>query len=310
MHTPSLIRYAWLSIATALVTIGLKMSAYAVTGSVGLLSDALESIVNLVAAIVALIVLNIAAQPPDEDHEYGHAKVEYFSSGVEGALILVAAGSIIYAAWPRLIAPQPLEQVGLGLGISVFASLINFAVSRIIATAGHKYNSITLEADAKHLMTDVWTSIGVLVGIGAVWLTGWERLDPIVAILVAINILWSGFDLIRRSVLGLLDTALPNDERLAIQKVLDRYRAEGVQFHALRTRQAGMRRFVSMHVLVSGDLTVRDGHNILEKIEADVRSLYMATTVFTHLEPIDDPASFEDTQLDRVAKAERPAVPV
>ena len=242
MDRSILTRYAWLSIAAALVTIGLKTVAYLITGSVGLLSDALESLVNLAAAIMALAMLTIAARPPDEEHAYGHEKAEYFSSGFEGALILVAAGTIILSAIPRLINPQPIEQVGLGLAVSVAASLVNFGVAQVLKRAGRRYNSITLEADAAHLMTDVWTSVGVLVAVGLVGMTGWERLDPLIALAVAANIIWSGIRLLRRSALGLMDTALPENQRNTILSIQKRYAAQGVQFHALRTRGSLLRR--------------------------------------------------------------------
>ncbi|NTU79438.1 MAG: cation transporter [Chloroflexales bacterium] len=301
----SLTRFAWLSITAALATIGLKTGAYLVTGSVGLLSDALESLVNLVAAVVALGVLTIAARPPDEDHAYGHDKAEYFSSGVEGGLILIAAASIIYAAAGRLINPQPIEQAGLGLAISVAASAINLVVARVLMQAGRHYHSITLEADAHHLMTDVWTSVGVVVGVGAVALTGWVRLDPIIAILVAANIVWSGVRILQRSALGLLDTALdPKDRALVVAILTSHSEREGIQYHALRTRQAGARCFVSCHILVPGEWTVTRGHRLLERIESDVRDALPGTTVFTHLEPIEDPVSFEDQTLDRAGEAE------
>lgn len=296
---PPLTRFAWLSIAAAVLTIILKAAAYVVTGSVGLLSDALESIVNLVGALMALSMLTIASRPADEDHAYGHGKAEYFSSGVEGTLILVAAVSIAIAAVPRLINPKPLEQVGLGLGVSVAASLVNFLVATVLLRAAKRYHSITLEANSQHLMTDVWTSAGVLAGVGAVALTGWQRLDPVVAIIVAGNIVWSGVRIVRKSVLGLMDTALPVEEQRAIRSVLDRHNQVGVEFHALRSRQAGMRRFVSFHVLVPGQWTVQQGHDLLERIEADIRLALPNITVFTHLESMDDPVSWEDTTLDR-----------
>jgi cation diffusion facilitator family transporter len=296
----SLTRFAWLSIAAAIVTIGLKTGAYYITGSVGLLSDALESVVNLVAAIVALVVLTVVARPPDEDHAYGHNKAEYFSSGVEGALILVAAASIAYAAVGRLINPKSIEQAGLGLAISVAASAINFAVARVLMQAGRHYHSITLEADSHHLMTDVWTSVGVVIGVALVAITGWEILDPIIALIVAANIVWTGARILQRSALGLLDTALPADERQQVVAILDRYvSTEGVQYHALRTRQAAARRFVSVHILVPGSWTVLHGHKLLEQIERDVRAALASTTIFTHLEPIEDPVSFDDQTLDR-----------
>ena len=295
----SLTRFAWISIAAAILTIALKSVAYFLTGSVGLLSDALESIVNLVGAIMALAMLTVAARPADDDHTYGHSKAEYFSSGVEGTLILIAAISIIWTAAPRLLNPQPLEQVGLGLAVSVVASIINMTAAYVILQAGKRYKSITLEADAHHLMTDVWTSVGVLGGVGIVALTGWERLDPIVAFIVAANIIWAGVRIVRASVLGLMDTALPDSERTAILNILDSYKQQGIQFHALRTRQSGARRFISFHVLVPDTWTVLQGHQLLEKIEADLRTALPEITVFTHLEPLNDPTSFDDTKLDR-----------
>ncbi|ABQ89878.1 MULTISPECIES: cation diffusion facilitator family transporter [unclassified Roseiflexus] len=296
----TLTRFAWLSIAAAIVTISLKAGAYLVTGSVGLLSDALESLVNLVAAIIALIALTIAAQPPDEDHSYGHEKAEYFSSGVEGALILIAALSIAFAAVGRILHPQPIEQPELGLTIAVIASLVNLVVAQILIRAGRRYESITLEADAHHLMTDVYTSAGVIVGVALVSLTGWYLLDPLIALAVAGHIVWTGVQLLRRSVAGLMDTSLPAAEREVLDATLAPFRDEGIIFHALRTRQSGARRFVSFHVLVPGTWSVRRGHTLLEQVERDVRKALPNTTVFTHLEPIEDPASFQDTALDRV----------
>ncbi len=294
-----LTRFAWLSVAAALLTIGLKFAAYALTGSVGLLSDALESGVNLVGALMALAMLTVAARPADEEHAYGHSKAEYFSSVVEGTLIVLAAIAIIVAAVPRLINPVPLEKVGIGLAVSAIASVINFVVSRIEMRAARKYDSITLEANARHLMTDVVTSIGVIVGVAAVALSGWLRLDPLIALLVAVNIIWTGVQLVRESTSGLLDAAWPVDEQEALQATLDAYRRQGVQFHALRTRQAGARRFVSMHVLVPGSWSVQRGHELVESIEEAVRQILPGATVFTHLEPLDDPASWQDQKLDR-----------
>ena len=291
--------FAWLSVAAAIVTITLKTFAYWLTGSVGLLSDAMESIVNLAGAIMALAMLTIAARPADEDHAYGHNKAEYFSSGVEGMLIMVAALAIGVTAIPRLISPRPLEQIGLGLVISVAASLVNLFVSIVLFRAGKKYHSITLEADAQHLMTDVWTSAGVLIGVGATALTGWVRLDPIVAILVACNIVWMGIRIVRKSVLGLMDTALSVKELELIQKALEPYSKKGVQYHALRTRQSGARQFVSFHVLVPGKWTVQEGHQLLESIEADIRHILPGVILFTHLESLDDISSWDDINLDR-----------
>jgi cation diffusion facilitator family transporter len=295
----SLTRFAWLSVAAAVATMGLKAAAYWLTGSVGLLSDAIESSVNLIGALMALTMLAIAARPADESHAYGHSKAEYFSSGVEGTLILVAAGSIAFTAIKRLIDPQPLEQVGLGLAVSIVASAINLGVALVLLRAAKKHESITLEANARHLMTDVWTSVGVLVGVGAVAITGWIRLDPIVALVVAANIVWSGFQIVRDSVKGLMDSALPKEEQAVIEQILAPYREKGIEFHALRTRQAGARRFVSMHILVPKNWTIQKGHELAEQIEATIRNELDNVTVFTHLEPLEDPVSWEDISLDR-----------
>lgn len=299
MDRAGLTKFAWLSIAAALATIVLKASAYYITGSVGLLSDALESIVNLVAALMALAMLTVAARPADELHAFGYSKAEYFSSGLEGMLILLAAASIVWTAIPRLITPRALEQVGIGVAVSILAAIVNFAVARLLLRAADNYHSITLEADAHHLMTDVWTSVGVVIGIAIVFLTGWNRLDPIIAIMVAINILWTGAKLLRRSVLGLMDTALPPAEHQAIKDVLSRYERNGIHYHALRTRHAGSRSFISFHVLVPGDWTVQRGHDLLEQVERDIRAAIPGASVFTHLEPAGDPKAWEDTSLDR-----------
>ena len=281
------------------MTISLKLAAYLFTGSVGLLSDAIESLVNLIGAVVAMAMLTIAAQPPDEEHAYGHSKAEYFSSGVEGTLIIIAAISIAVAAGERMITPQPIEDVGLGLTISVVASLINLVVARILLRAGRQHSSIALEADGRHLMTDVWTSVGVVFGVAAVAITGWLRLDAIIALLVAANIIREGWHLLKRTVSGLMDAALSVDEQDAVRTVLAKYEQEGIQFHAMRTRQAGARRFVSIHVLVPGNWTVQRGHQMLERLEADVRQALSNVTVFTHLKPLGDVASWQDTALDR-----------
>jgi cation diffusion facilitator family transporter len=295
----ALARFAWLSVATALATIAIKTLAWWLTGSVGLLSDAVESLVNLAAAAVALIMLHVAARPPDAEHAYGYSKAEYFASGFEGALIFLAAMAIIWTAVQRLLAPAPLEALGLGLALSVGASALNLAVGLLLIRAGKRHNSIALEADGKHLMTDVWTSAGVVVGLLAVLATGWSRLDPIIAIGVAINILWMGYRLLSRSARGLLDQALPAEQRAAISAVLERYQAQGLQFHALRTRQAAGRGFMSVHVLVPGTWTVQRGHDLLEEIVMALRNAVPHITVFTHLEPLEDPASLLDRGLDR-----------
>ena len=295
----SLTRFAWLSIAAALVTIALKTVAYLITGSVGLLSDAVESLVNLIGGVMALAMLKIAERPADEDHAYGHSKAEYFSSGVEGGLILVAALSIGVAAVLRLITPKPLEAIGHGVLVSAAAAVVNLVVALVLLRVSRKHNSITLEASAHHLLTDVWTSVGVVVAIVLVALTNWHWLDPVVALLVAANIVWTGTKIVRRSVSGLMDTALSPEDMTVVRKALQTYEQTGIQFHALRTRQSGARKFVSVHVLVPGDWTVQRGHELLERIESDVRLALPTTLVFTHLESLDDPASWDDESLER-----------
>lgn len=292
---PSLTRYAWLSIAAAVVTIGLKLSAYFITGSVGLLSDALESFVNLASALVALFVLKMIERPADERFNFGFSKAEYFSSGFEGGMILIAAWAIIFAAVPRLINPVPLEQVGLGLIISVIASLINLGVALVLLKAGKQYDSITLEADAKHLMTDVITTVGVLIGIALVAITGYERLDPLVALLVAANIIYTGIKLLKRSTFGLMDIAIPEEDREKIEHILDGYKKDGLQYHGLRTRQAAAMKYIALHILVPGQWTVLRGHQVADEIEKKVKRSLSNTSVVTHIEPVEDPKSMQDT---------------
>ncbi len=299
MSRPDLTRFAWLSIAAALATIALKMAAWWLTGSVGLLSDALESIVNLVAAAMTLWMLALAARPPDEMHAYGYSKAEFFASGFEGMMIFAAALAIGWAAADRLLHPQPIERVGLGLAVSVAASAINFGVARVLLAASRRYGSIALEADAHHLMTDVWTSVGVVIAVAAVALSGWALLDPLIAIAVAVNIVLTGYALMRRSALGLLDRAVPAETQAKIDAVLARYRGEDVDFHALRTRDAGGRSFVSVHVLVPGRWSVQRGHDLIERLERDVIAAVPGAALFTHLEPREDPASYLDEPLDR-----------
>ena len=295
----NLTKFAWLSIAAAVVTMGIKFVSYLITGSVGLLSDALESSVNLVAAIGALVALTIAARPADAEHAYGHAKAEYFSAGAEGGMILVAAALIIWSAIPRLINPEALTDVAAGLLVSAVAGGINLAVALVLGRAGRRHRSITLEADGKHLMTDVWTSIGVIVAVALVAITGWERLDPIIALVVAANIVVSGLILVRRSAQGLMDSALPSHELDDVRAVLDRYTAADTQFHGLRTRQAGRRSFMSLHVLVPGAWSVQRSHDLVERVETDLRAVVPDLTVVAHVEPLEDPRSFADEDLDR-----------
>ena len=297
-HAHSLTKWAWLSIAAAVVTIGMKAVAYFLTGSVGLLSDALESVVNLVAAILALIALTYAARPADEKHQFGHGKAEYFSAGAEGAMIFVAAALIVYAAIERLFNPHPLEDLGIGLAVTLVATVINGVVGAVIIRQGRKHRSITLVADGKHLMTDVYTSIGVVVGVGLVAVTGWLPLDSIVAIAVGINILWTGFTLMRHSMRGLLDHALPDADNArviaAVQGIADRYAPGELEFHGLQTRESGRDQFVSLHVLVPGDWSVTRAHDLVEDVERAICEALPHAHVLTHLEPLEDPRSHAD----------------
>ncbi len=295
----SLTRFAWLSIAAAVVTIILKTAAWFLTNSIGLLSDAMESGINLAGALMALAMLIIAARPADEDHNYGHTKAEYFSSGVEGILILIASVFIGIEAVERLLNPKPVEKIGIGMIVSIIASLINLVVSRVLSRAGKRNNSITLEADAKHLMTDVWTSAGVLGGVALVALTGWNWLDPAVAILVAANIVRAGIKIVKDSVAGLMDKALTVEEQNEIRTFLNSYRQQGITFHALLTRQAGARQFISFHVLVPGKWSVIQGHRLLEELEDGLKGKFPNAVVITHLEPIEDQSSYDDVRLDR-----------
>jgi cation diffusion facilitator family transporter len=299
METPSLTRFAWISIGAAIVTMALKAVSYVITGSVGFLSDAAESLVNLAGGVMALAMLSIAARPADDHHAYGHSKAEYFASTVEGLLILVAAAGIGSAAVHRLFSPQPLEQVRLGIVVSAAAAILNLGAGWILLRAGRRHGSVTLEANAHHLFTDVWTSAGVIVGVAAVSLTGWERLDPIIALAVAVNIVWTGTRILQGSVLGLMDTALPENEQAVIRGVLDRYAVRGIHYHALRTRRAGQRRFVSVHVLVPGEWTVQRGHELTEQIETELRASLPNVAALTHLESLNDPASWRDISIDR-----------
>ncbi|MBC7798175.1 MAG: cation transporter [Pyrinomonadaceae bacterium] len=300
MKRKDLAKYAWLSIIAAIATIALKAAAYFLTDSIGLLSDALESVVNLVASVTTLTMLTIAALPPDEDHAFGHDKAEYFASGIEGLLIIVAAIGICWTAVLRILSPQPLEQIGIGVIISIVATLINLVVARVLIRAGKFYESIALEADGKHLFTDVWTSLGVIAGIVLVAVTNFQILDSIVALIVAVNITWTGFRLIQRSVFGLMDAALSPETQTKIIEVLDVYKKREVDYHALRTRRAGIRQFASVHILVPGEWTVQRGHQLLEEIEGDIRRAVPNIVVFTHLESLDDPASWQDIELDRL----------
>lgn len=293
-----LTKFAWLSIAAALVTIALKTAAWLITGSVGLLSDAAESVVNLVAAVVALFALRVAARPADKNHHFGHSKAEYFSSAIEGVMIFVAAVVIVGFAIQRLIVPRPLEAIGVGLLITVGASLINGAVAVVLLGAGARHNSITLRADGHHLMTDVITSAGVVVGIGLVWLTGWDWLDPLVALLVGVNILWTGWRLVSESASGLMDEALPKETNARLREILAEHEEETVQFHAFRTRISGARAFMEFHMLVPGAWSVQQGHDAMEDLVDLIQAEFTELRVIGHLEPIEDPRSYEDIHID------------
>lgn len=294
MRSPTF--YAGLSVVTSLVTIVLKFAAYFLTGSVGLLSDAVEALVNIVAALIALGVLAYSDAKPDREHNFGHEKAQYFSSGIEGALIFVAAGAIVWTSIPRLMDPQPIEQVTLGLVLSVFAALANAGCAWIMLRAARDHRSITLEADAKHLLTDVWTTIGVFVGVLLVKWTGWLRLDPLVALAVALQIVWTGWHLMARSFQGLMDRAIPDEDRAQVIEVLDTLRTQGGDYHALRTRVAGAKSFVDVHILLPGKMSIQQGHDLVEHLENDIHARLPHIEVLTHLEPLEDPRSWDDPQ--------------
>jgi cation diffusion facilitator family transporter len=283
--SPGLARYAWLSIVVALTTIGLKSFAYQITGSVGLLSDATESLVNLVAAIVALIALWVAARPADDNHHYGHGKAEYFSAGLEGLMIFIAAAVILVTAADRFLHPAPIESAALGLAISSVGSVLNGVTAIVLLRVGRARRSVTLVADGKHLMTDVWTSIGVIVGVLLVALTGWQRLDPLVAALVGLNILVTGFRLVAQSAVALLDVALAPEDDARLWAALAGFRGTEVSVTHVRTRQSGQHRFVSLTLHVPGDWTVRQGHELADDVEAAIARELPGVAVQTHLEP-------------------------
>ncbi len=290
-------RWAVLSIGAAVLTIVMKIAAWRLTDSVGLLSDAAESGVNLLAAIVALWALRRASRPADAAYAFGHSKAEYFASGFEGLMILAASVAIAVAAVERLKSPQPIANVGLGLAISVAASLVNGAVALVLLKAARRLRSITLRADAQHLLTDVWTSAGVLVGVLLVKLTGWLLLDPLVALLVAANIVYTAVRLLQETGHGLLDRAIGEDERAAMESALAPFRERGIVFHDVKTRRAGPRHFIQMHVLVPGTWTVQKGHDVCEEIERAVVKDLAGSVVTTHLEPVEDPKSWNDDPL-------------
>ena len=295
----SLTRYAWLSVGAAVLTILLKAVAFGLTGSVGLLSDALEGFINLTAASVALVTLKYVERPPDETHEYGHDKAEYFSSGIEGTLILVASAGILFTGARRFMDPQPIEQAGIGLTIAIVAALINLVVGQVVLRAGKRYDSITLEADGQHLMSDVWTSAAVVAGVAAAVITGIDRLDPLIAMIIGLKIGWEGIKIFRRSVGGLMDTSIAPEERETVEAILEAHTGNGIRWHALRTRRSGGRRFISVHILVPGSWSVQQAHDLSETLEAEVAQAVNRATLFTHVEPQDDPRAENDLALDR-----------
>lgn len=295
----------YLSIAAALATLALKWTAYYLTGSVGLFSDAVESGINLLAAVTAFLSLLYASKPVDPSHTYGHEKIEYFSSGLEGTLIVAAAGGIAWYAVLRLVTPQTLEALDIGAGIALFASVINFAVATLLLRTGRKYHSIILEADGKHLMTDVWTSVAVVAGLGLTWLTGRSWLDPVLALLVSANITWTGVDLMRRSFDGLMDHALPEEEQARVRSAIESQLKQGMDYHALRTRRAGARRFVDFHLLVPGAWTVRWAHEVTGRVEDALRQALPGMEITVHIEPIEAQEAWEDSALLPVEEAQR-----
>ncbi len=300
MAKKSLSSYAWLSVLAAIITIGLKVSVYLYTNSVSFLSDALESFINLAAAILAVWMINVAERPPDDDHEFGHDKAEYFSSGIEGTLISLAAIGIVIAAVQRLFNPQPINNIAIGLTISLVAALINLFVGQLLIKVGKENDSIVLEADGHHLMTDVWTSVGIFVAVGIVGFTDWFILDPIIALVVAVSIGWTGYKLIRRSVLGLMDTVIDLESAKLATDILDKYvKKLGVDYHAFRTRKSGARKFIYFHLLVPDEWTVKKGHDLAEEIELKILQKIPHSAVFVHLEPLEDPTSFKDIELFR-----------
>ena len=290
----NLAKFAWMSIIVSVIVFGMKMAAWWATGSVGLLSDALESTVNIVAAVVALFALRTAMKPADAVHHFGRGKAEYFSASIEGFMILLAALIIVYTAIERIITPRELEQIGWGLTISTVAAMINGGAALILLRAGNQHRSPVLVADGKHLLTDVWTSVGVIVGVGLVVITGINRLDGVVALAVGLNIIVTGVNLLRSSTAGLMDKALSDEDHLKIVDVLTKYESETVKFHALQTREAGRQRFISMHVLVPGAWTIQKGHDLSEELEADIIALLPNTLVTTHVEPLEDERSWAD----------------
>lgn len=288
-------RYAYLSIGASLLTMALKFGAFFLTGSVGLFSDAVESVVNLTAGVIALLAIIAAHRPADDCHAYGHGKAEYLSSGMEGALICVAAVGIAYASVQRFLAPQPLEALGTGIVVATAAGAVNFIAARVMLRAAREYDNIVLEADAKHLLTDVWTSAGLVAALSVMLFAppSWQILDPVLGFIMAVNIVWTGISLVRRSVAGLMDEGLPPREVDAIVGAIGQVVGEGTQYHALRTRRAGAVRFVDFHLLVPGSMTVQHSHDLCCAIEEAIRAALPGAQITIHVEPREDHASFD-----------------
>jgi cation diffusion facilitator family transporter len=294
LQKKSLASIMWFSIGASILTIIIKSAAYFTTGSVGFMSDAMESFVNLVAAIIAFISLTIAARPADKKHPFGHDKAEYFSSLTEGLLITLAAVGIAYTAINRIYHPQPLEELNIGMALSIFATLINLATARLLLYFARKHNSITIEADARHLMTDVWTTVGIIAGIILVKFTNWQILDPIMAILVAVSILYTGAKLIIRSTDGLMDEKLSEKDLKIIMEILENHKSKGLDYHALYTRQASSKRFITFHLLFPGDSTIQQAHEVTKLIENEIFEKIPNSNIFIHIEPLNDPDAYDD----------------
>lgn len=299
MQTVSSQKLAGVSIAASLFTITFKLIAFFLTNSVSLLSDALESFVNLIAATITFFMIRLAHKPPDETHPYGHSKAEYLSSIAEGSFIMLAAGAIIFTAIQRLLNPSPLEAPGIGLIFSVLASIINLVVGLILVKNGKKRNSLALEADGHHLLTDVYTTAGVLIGLAVVYITKAFYLDPLIAIVVGLNIISAGFSIIQKSLAGFMDSSIEKTYRDFIKKTFAEYQAKHIEFHGLRTRTSGSRKFISFHLLVPGAWTVQQAHVLAEEVEKKMRDAIPQSTITTHIEPLEDPVSWADTELDR-----------
>jgi cation diffusion facilitator family transporter len=305
----TLARMAFLAIAAAIATMALKVGAYLVTDSVGLLSDAVESSANLISAMIALFAVWYASRPIDRTHNYGHQKVEFFAGAMEGIFILIAAGGIAFVAIQRLRDPQEIEGFGAGVAISIAAAAINLVVARLLMRAGRAHGSVAIDADGRHLMTDVVTSIGVVIGLTLAHVTGIEELDPIIALLIAVNIVWTAISLIRSGVDGLMDRALPDADVELVREAIARQMGNDETFHALRTRRAGSRQFVDFHLLVPGELTVQRAHKLTERIESAVSDVLPNAQTTVHIEPIEDPVAYDAEEIAPFEDEEGPQAP-